>query len=76
METRFEWDPAKAKRNLRLHGVSFETAIEVFPDPLRPEPVGHRQNQITGFACGRLRGSQPAGHRDHPLHFRKKGRKV
>lgn len=33
METRFEWDPAKARRNLRLHGVSFETATEVFSDP-------------------------------------------
>jgi uncharacterized protein len=33
METRFEWDPAKARRNLRLHGVSFETAAEVFSDP-------------------------------------------
>ena len=33
METRFEWDSAQARRNLRLHGVSFETATEVFSDP-------------------------------------------
>jgi uncharacterized DUF497 family protein len=33
VETRFEWDPAKARRNKRLHGVSFETATEVFSDP-------------------------------------------
>jgi uncharacterized DUF497 family protein len=31
-ELRFEWDPAKAKRNLREHGVSFEEAESVFSD--------------------------------------------
>jgi uncharacterized DUF497 family protein len=31
---RFEWDPAKAVRNLRKHGVSFEEASTVFYDPL------------------------------------------
>jgi hypothetical protein len=30
---RFTWDPAKAKRNQRIHGISFETAVEVFDDP-------------------------------------------
>lgn len=33
METRFTWNPAKAERNLRVHGISFETAKEVFDDP-------------------------------------------
>lgn len=33
METRFTWDPAKARKNLRVHGISFETATEVFSDP-------------------------------------------
>ncbi len=33
METRFTWTLAKAKRNQRIHGVSFETAKEVFDDP-------------------------------------------
>lgn len=33
METQFTWDPEKAARNLRKHGVSFETATEVFADP-------------------------------------------
>lgn len=33
METRFEWDPLKAERNKRLHGVSFEIATEIFSDP-------------------------------------------
>jgi uncharacterized protein len=30
----FEWDPDKAKANLRKHAVSFESACEVFFDPL------------------------------------------
>ena len=29
----FEWDSAKAARNLEEHGVSFETAAYVFDDP-------------------------------------------
>ncbi len=29
----FEWDSNKAEINLRKHGVSFETASEVFEDP-------------------------------------------
>ncbi len=33
METRFTWDSAKAERNRRDHGISFETAREVFADP-------------------------------------------
>jgi len=33
METIFTWDPAKAERNRRVHGISFETATEIFTDP-------------------------------------------
>ena len=33
MATRFEWDAAKAKSNLRKHGVSFADAIAAFADP-------------------------------------------
>jgi uncharacterized DUF497 family protein len=33
MKTRFEWDPAKAKSNLRKHRVSFEVATRAFADP-------------------------------------------
>lgn len=33
MTTGFEWDDAKAKSNLRKHGVSFEDAVAVFADP-------------------------------------------
>lgn len=34
MEQFFEWDPAKAEKNLRKHGIRFEAAIRVFDDPL------------------------------------------
>ena len=34
MSYRFEWDPDKAERNLRKHGVSFEVASRAFVDPL------------------------------------------
>ncbi len=30
---RFEWDEAKAASNLKIHGVSFNEAVEVFFDP-------------------------------------------
>ena len=30
----FEWDPNKAKRNLEIHGVSFDEASTAFKDPL------------------------------------------
>ena len=37
----YEWDPEKAKRNLRDHGVSFEESATIFLDPLAktyPDP--------------------------------------
>jgi uncharacterized DUF497 family protein len=37
----YEWDPRKAKANLRKHRVSFEEAASVFLDPLAvtyPDP--------------------------------------
>ncbi len=34
MQYNFEWDPVKAKSNLKKHGVSFEEASEIFLDPL------------------------------------------
>ena len=33
MRARFTWNPAKARRNRRLHGITFATAAEVFEDP-------------------------------------------
>ncbi len=37
----YEWDPKKARTNLRDHGISFEEAATVFLDPLAmtyPDP--------------------------------------
>jgi len=31
---RFEWDPTKARSNLRKHGVSFEEAATALSDPM------------------------------------------
>ncbi len=30
---RFEWDPVKARTNLRKPGISFDDAMQVFDDP-------------------------------------------
>ena len=35
MQYNFEWDPVKAKENLKKHGVSFEESSEIFLDPLQ-----------------------------------------
>ena len=34
MQYNFDWDPYKAKHNLRKHKVSFERAAAIFLDPL------------------------------------------
>ena len=34
MSLEFEWDPAKAEKNSREHGVTFEEAATAFGDPL------------------------------------------
>lgn len=34
MSVRFQWDVAKARANLRKHGVAFDEASTVFADPL------------------------------------------
>jgi uncharacterized DUF497 family protein len=40
----FEWDAAKAIRNLRIHGVSFPAASGVFLDRLRLEDADTRED--------------------------------
>lgn len=57
----FEWDAAKARTNMKKHGVSFEEASTVFHDPLAatgldPDHSGDEQRMITfGFSkTGRL----------------------
>lgn len=57
----FDWDPEKARANLRKHGVSFRLATSVFRDPLaltifdeghsereeRWASIGHAENRQT-----------------------------
>ena len=48
----YEWDPKKAKANLRQHGVSFDEAASVFLDPLAvtfpdPDHSGEEFREIT-----------------------------
>jgi uncharacterized protein len=57
----FEWDPAKARQNLKKHRVSFEEAVAVFYDPLAAtfddldHSVGERRLITIGFSArGRL----------------------
>ncbi len=56
MKVRFTWDRAKAERNRRDHGISFETAAEVFDDPNHVvgdnyfvESSGEQRYQIIGM---------------------------
>ena len=56
MEARFTWDPAKAVRNQRVHGISFETAAEAFSDPNHVvgdnyfiESDGEQRYQLSGM---------------------------
>jgi uncharacterized protein len=48
---RWIWDPNKAAQNRAKHGLSFETALHVFDDPLHaskpnPHPDGDRWHTI------------------------------
>ena len=53
----FEWDPAKARANVRKHGVAFADAMTVFDDPAaclrwdeaHESPVEER-GKIIGFS--------------------------
>lgn len=53
---RFTWDPAKARKNQELHGVSFATAAQIFDDPNHVvgdnyfmEEAGEQRYQIIGM---------------------------
>lgn len=48
----FEWDPKKAKGNVKKHGVSFEQVVTVFYDPLSatfddPDHSGNEPHFVT-----------------------------
>jgi len=51
MSLEFEWDEAKAQRNLLKHRVSFEEAVSVFVDPqaltLFDEPHSSDEDRFT-----------------------------
>ena len=56
MRVRFTWDTAKAERNQRVHGISFEVAAEVFDDPHHVagdnyfiESAGEQRYQVIGM---------------------------
>lgn len=57
---RFEWDAAKAAVNLKIRGVSFEEATEVFFDPNAIEgfdaehSTDEKRFYIIGFSSRRL----------------------
>jgi uncharacterized DUF497 family protein len=56
----FEWDPKKAKANLRRHRVSFEEAATVFLDPIAltypdPDHSDEEPREITIGRSGRQR---------------------
>jgi uncharacterized DUF497 family protein len=55
---KFEWDPAKARRNLAAHDVDFEDAKRAVLDPFRLEVIdqrfdyGEERLQIIGASFG------------------------
>jgi hypothetical protein len=59
MQYNFEWDPAKAKENLRKHQVSFERAAQVFLDPLMisVEDESHSEEEERWATLGRDKNS-------------------
>jgi uncharacterized DUF497 family protein len=50
----FEWDPKKAKENLRKHRISFERAATIFRDPqaLSIFDVAHSQDEDRWVTLG------------------------
>ena len=52
MPIKFDWDPRKARRNLRKHGIDFEEASTVFADTLSitipdPDPSEDEERWVT-----------------------------
>ena len=46
MRYAFEWNPIKAKENLRKHRISFERAAELFLDPLAISVVDQEHSEV------------------------------
>ena len=52
---RFEWDPAKAEANRRVHGVRFSEAVTVLEDPFAltredPDSLGEQRFVTLGLS--------------------------
>jgi len=60
LDSDFEWDDNKAAQNFREHGVSFESAREVFQDPFAlewldtTEDYGEERYVVVGMVQSRL----------------------
>jgi uncharacterized protein len=50
----FEWDRAKARENLKKHGVAFEEALTIFADPLARifDDPDHSENEQRELIVG------------------------
>lgn len=58
MNTSFQWDEDKNKRNVEKHGVDFETAQFAFIDPRRviAEDLSHSTEEKRYFCFGKVKG--------------------
>lgn len=55
----FEWDEEKNKKNIRNHGIDFETAARVFADPHRIEKYdnSHSDEEDRYITIGEINGT-------------------
>ena len=60
MQYKFEWDPKKAKQNIKKHGTSFEVAAEVLLDPraLTIFDNTHSEDEERWITMGRCKNGQ------------------
>lgn len=49
---RFDWNEAKARSNKAKHGIDFETAEDLFTDPLILEDHAHSEHEQRFIAIG------------------------
>ena len=69
----FEWDPDKARRNEKKHGVSFHEALEVFNDDLSssvPDP-DHSEDESRYLVFG-----QSAVHRHIVVSYTERAERI
>lgn len=58
MNTSFEWDEYKNAKNLKMHGVGFETAQYAFLDPRRviAQDLAHSKEEKRYYCFGKVKG--------------------